>query len=255
MKLSHRVFYVWKRNLYSFKRFVIPTVLVSLGEPLFYLIAMGMGLGAYMGLFGGQSYLTFLVPGMIMASAMLSSAMECVYGSFLRMIHEKIYDSLIVTPMLAEEVVAGDILWGVTRGLFSGCLMFLVALGLGVVSFSLPAFILLFAAMAAIGLVFGALSMMVTAFAPNFDFFSYYTELVITPIFFFSNVFFPLDKFPAWVQILSQLSPLTQAVTISRAALTGNISLALGINFLALLIPGAVFLYLAIYFMKRRLIQ
>ncbi|MCK7473221.1 MAG: ABC transporter permease [Rhodopseudomonas palustris] len=54
-----------------------------------------------------------------------------------------------------------------------------------------------------VGVLFGSLAMIVTSFAPNFDFFSYYSELVITPMLFFSGVFFPLDKFPGWMKTLA----------------------------------------------------
>ena len=255
MNLSYRIYYVWKRNLYSFKRFIIPTLLVSLGEPLFYLVAMGLGLGAYMGLFGGKPYLYFLAPGIIITSVMLSSAFECLYGSFIRMIHEKIYDSLIVTPISAEDAVAGDIVWGTSRGLLSGLLVLLVSFLLGVVPVSFNILALLLLTMAVTGLVFASLSMIVTSFAPNFDFFNYYTELVITPMFFFSGVFFPLDRLPEWVKVAAQFFPLTHAVAISRAVFTGEFSASLIYNFLVLFSLGGFFFCLAIYFMKRRLIK
>ena len=44
MSLSYRIAYVFLRNLYSYKRFVLPTFLVSLVEPLFYLITFGIGM-------------------------------------------------------------------------------------------------------------------------------------------------------------------------------------------------------------------
>ncbi|MBI5078480.1 ABC transporter permease [Candidatus Saganbacteria bacterium] len=255
MSLSYRVYYVWKRNFYSFKRFVIPTLLVSLGEPLFYLVAMGMGLGAYMGLLGGKSYLGFLAPGIVMSGVMLSSAFECLYGTLVRMIHEKIFDSLIVTPISAEDAVAGDIAWAIFRGWISGFLVLAAAVLLGAVSVSLPGVILLFLAMTAVGLVFASLSMIVTSFAPNFDFFNYYTELFITPMFFFSGVFFPLDRLPEWVKVAAHFLPLTHAVDISRAALEGRFSTALAYNFLALILPGIILFYAALLCMKRRLIK
>jgi len=54
---------VFFRNLISYKRFVLPTFVVSLGQPLFYLVTFGVGLGAYLGHLGGEPYLHFLVPG------------------------------------------------------------------------------------------------------------------------------------------------------------------------------------------------
>jgi lipooligosaccharide transport system permease protein len=255
MNLSYRIYYVWKRNLTAYKRFVIPTLLVSLGEPFFYLIAMGLGLGAYMGLFGGEPYLKFLATGLVVASCMISATFECLYDSYVRMVIEEIYSSLIVTPISAEDVVAGDIMWGAFRGIISGFLMFLVAALLGAIPVTLPIIIEIFGLLLITGILFSSLAMIITSFAPNFDFFTYYTELFISPMFFFSGVFFPLDKMPHGVQLLSQVLPLTHAARISRAVFSGKYDISLVYNFLYLFLVLAAAFYLAVFFMKRRLIK
>jgi len=255
MNLSWRFYYVWKRNLEAYKRFVVPTLLISLGEPFFYLVAMGLGLGAYMGLFGGRSYIHFLASGLVIASVMLTATFECLYDSYVRMVLEKIWDALITTPLLAEDIIAGDIVWGMFRGVISGFLMYIVAVLLGVLPVSLPIILGLFVLMVLIGLLFGSLSMIVTSFAPSFDFFNYYTELVVSPIFFFSGVFFPMDKMPGWIKIIANLFPLTHAVIIVRALFEDRLYPGLWLNLLAIIGPLAVAFYLALFFMKRRLIK
>ena len=57
---------------------------------------------------------------MLVSSVMLSSTFECLYGTFVKIVHEKLYDSLIATPVSAEDAVAGDIAWAAFRGLVSG---------------------------------------------------------------------------------------------------------------------------------------
>ncbi|MBN1938260.1 MAG: ABC transporter permease [Candidatus Aminicenantes bacterium] len=255
MNLSRRAFLVFYRNLVSYKRFVLPTLVGSLVQPVFYLVTFGIGMGAYMGAFGGRGYLFFLVPGVLVSSVMMSSTFECLYGAFVKMIHEKLYDSLIATPVSAEDAVAGDILWGAFRGLISGGLMMIVAFFMGVFPVSFPAGLLLCVLMVLIGIMFGSLAMIVTSYAPNFDFFNYYTELVITPMLFFSGVFFPLDNFPAWMKTLAQFLPLTHAVEVSRAVYSGVYGKGLLLNLgfvLALTLLAARF---GLGRMKKRLIK
>ena len=255
MNLSYRIYYVFLRNLVSYKRFVVPTFLVSLVEPLFYLITFGIGMGAYMGQFGGKPYLYFLVPGVLVSSVMMSSTFECLYGTFVKMIHEKLYDSLIATPVSAEDAVAGDIAWAVFRGLVSGSLMMLVAILMGIIPGSLPSLLLLLLLMIFVGILFASLAMIVTSVSPSFDFFNYYTELIITPMLFFSGVFFPLDRFPAWMKTLSNFMPLTHAVKISRAVFSGEYDSGLILNFLVILILEMIAFYIGIKMMKKRLIK
>ena len=255
MSLSYRIAYVFLRNLYSYKRFVVPTFLVSLIEPLFYIITFGVGMGAYMGAFGGKPYLHFLVPGVLVSAVMMSSSFECLYGTYIKIVHEKVYDSLIATPVSADEAVAGDIAWGSFRGLVSGSLMMSVALAMGVAPASPLRFVLLLAFMVFLGLLFGSLAMIVTSLAPSFDFFSYYTELVITPMLFFSGVFFPLDNFPAWMKTLADFLPLTHAVRISRAVFTGQSQPGLWAGLAGLFALAAIVFTISIRMMRKRLIK
>jgi len=255
MSLSYRVAYVFLRNLYSYKRFVLPTFLVSLVEPLFYLITFGVGMGAYMGAFGGRSYLDFLVPGVLASAAMMAASFECLYGTFVKIVHEKVYDSLVATPVSADEAVAGDIAWGSFRGLISGTLMMIVALFMGVAPAALWRALVLVVFMVFIGVLFGSLAMIVTSISPSFDFFSYYTELIITPMLFFSGVFFPLDHFPGWMKVLAEFLPLTHAVRISRAVYTGEPQPGAGWGLLGLFVLAVVVFAISIRMMRKRLIK
>ncbi|HOW84961.1 MAG TPA: ABC transporter permease [Candidatus Aminicenantes bacterium] len=255
MSLSYRIAYVFLRNLYSYKRFVLPTFLVSLVEPVFYLVTFGIGMGAYMGAFGGKPYLDFLVPGVLASTAMMSASFECLYGTFVKIVHERVYDSLVATPVSADDAVAGDIAWGSFRGLVSGGLMMIVALIMGVVPAAAWRAAVLVVFMVLVGVLFGSLAMIVTSVSPSFDFFNYYTELVITPMLFFSGVFFPLDNFPAWMKVLAEFLPLTHAVRISRAVFTGATAPGLGWSLaLVVAITAAAFL-VSIRMMRKRLIK
>jgi lipooligosaccharide transport system permease protein len=255
MNISYRVSHVFVRNLVSYKRFVLTTFIASLVQPLFYLVTFGVGMGAYMGALGGKSYLQFLVPGVLISSVMMSSTYECLFGTFVKMIHEKLYDSLVATPLSAEDAITGDILWAAFRGLISGGLMMAVAAFMGVVPVSIWSFLLVLVVIVLIGILFASLAMIVTSYAPNFDFFNYYTELIITPMLFFSGVFFPLDNFPGWMKTLAQFLPLTHAVEISRAVYAGVYPTRILFNIGAGFGLGIVAFIFGVRRMKKRLIK
>ncbi|MCJ7509176.1 MAG: ABC transporter permease [candidate division Zixibacteria bacterium] len=226
-----------------------------MGQPLFYLVTFGIGMGAYMGYFGGKPYLNFLVPGVLVSSVMLSSTFECLYGTFVKVSYQKLFDSLIATPVSAEDAIAGEIAWGAFRGLVSGSLMLVVATFMHVFPVSIVNVLLLLVLMIFIGILFGSLAMIVTSFAPNFDFFNYYTELIITPMLFFSGVFFPQDRFPGWMKLFAKFLPLTHAVNISRSAFSGVTSPGLALDFLYIILLEIAAFYIGIKLMKRRLIK
>ena len=256
MNISYRVYHVFARNLISYKRYVLTTFIASLIQPLFYLITFGIGMGAYMtGAFGGQSYLHFLVPGVIISSIMMSSTFECLFGTFVKMVYEHLYDSLVATPVSAEDAITGDILWASFRGLISGGLMMIVASFMGILPASVLSLLLLLVVMVLVGILFASLAMIVTSYAPNFDFFNYYTELVVTTMLFFSGVFFPLDNFPAWMKTMAQFMPLTHAVKIARAVYSGKYPRELVFNIVVGVVLGTIAFVLGVKRMKKRLIK
>ncbi|HUV44156.1 MAG TPA: ABC transporter permease [Dehalococcoidales bacterium] len=71
------------------------------------------------------------------------------------------------------------------------------------------------------GLMFAAIAVLVTSLVPSFYTFNHLFTLFITPMFFFSGVFFPLSRFPVVVQNLSWIAPLIPVVTLTRALFHG----------------------------------
>lgn len=243
---------VWRRDFDAFRRYFYVNLIGNMGDPVLYLVAMGFGLGSYMGNLGGVPYVQFLAPGIIVSSAMFAASYECTYMSFLKMVHLKTYDAVIATPVNVEDVVLGDIAWGATKGLFSGAIMYGVAAAFGLVHSWWSLLVLPLAL--AVAFLFASLAMLATAWSPNFDFFSYYFELGITPLFFFSGVFFPLDRFPAWLRAAAGCSPLLHAVELARAMLLGRAPAHPFAGAAVILLPSAALCLMGMHRMKRRLI-
>ncbi|MFQ5574416.1 MAG: ABC transporter permease [Terriglobia bacterium] len=244
---------VWRRNLDSYRKFYVVSLVGSLGDPLFFLVALGFGLGAFLGNIEGMPYVEFIAPGLVVSSAMFSSAFECTYGSFLRMIYQKTYDAIIATPVEIDEVIAGDILWGASKAVISGSIVALVVLTLGLVDS--PAFLLAPLLIFTVGFVFASLAMLTTSVVPNFESFNYFFQLFLAPMFFFSGIFFPLNNFPPAVQTIAQVLPLTHAVSLSRALVSGKFQPGHLIDVLFLISIGLIAFFLSIKLAHKRLVK
>ncbi|MCX6356888.1 MAG: ABC transporter permease [Candidatus Aureabacteria bacterium] len=253
IRLSWRFLRVWLRDFDSFRKYIVVNLLGNLGDPVLYLLAMGIGLGRFLGEMQGLSYIQFLAPGIIASAGMFAASYECTYMTFLKMFHLKTYDAIIVTPVNIEDVVAGDIAWGASKALFSGALMFAAVTAFGLVHSWWALLILPIVLL--VGFHFASLGMLVTTMSRSFDYFSYYFELVITPIFFFSGIFFPLDDFPLWVRGIANCSPLTHAVTLCRALILGRKPPHTWLSVAIIALPSIVLFYTSIYRMKKRLIK
>jgi len=122
---------VWRRNLALYRRTWKLNLLPNFFEPLLYLVSVGVGVGAYISEMGGTSYVAFLAPGLVAVAAMNGASFEVTYNAFVRMNFEKTYESMLTTPIQPEDVLAGEVLWAVTRALIYGGIFWLVVAALG----------------------------------------------------------------------------------------------------------------------------
>ena len=243
---------VWRRNFLVWQRIIGPALVLNFGEPLIYLLGLGLGLGAFVGEVGGLPYLAFLASGIVASSAMVTVSYEGMYSVYTRMVPQKTYDALLATPLDIDDILAGEMLWCASKGVISAAAILLVAAALGVVGgfgalWALPVVFL-------VGLAFAGPAMAISAVAGNYDFFNYYFVLVVTPMFMLCGVFYPLDTLPAGVQSLAQWLPLTHAVALIRPLVLGlpssDVLLHLGVLFAYAL----GFYLLAVALVRRRLI-
>jgi len=252
LNLSWRAYTVWYRDIKVWTKFYKASILGNLGEPLLYLLAMGWGLGRMVGTVNGVPYIEFLAPGLICSAAMYAATFECTFGSFTRMTRQSTFDAILATPVSLEDIVAGEILWGATKGFLSGTAMLLVMSLFGLVKSYWAVLALGLAFL--IGLLFASLSMIVTARAAAYDFFSYYFTLAIAPMFLFSGIFFPVTNLPDWAQTFAWFLPLTHGVDISRALFSGDVSLKLLGDLVWLLVFFSVLFVIALRGIRKRLI-
>jgi lipooligosaccharide transport system permease protein len=243
---------VWQRNRDVFFRLWRSEAPSFVAEPIIILVAMGLGLGAYIGLVDGQQYIEFIAPGIIASYAMFSANFECTYGSFVRMEYQKTYDAIIATPLSIEDVTAGEIFWGATRSFMTGTVILVIAAAFQLVpspwALAIPALAFLE------GIMFASIAILFTSIVPTIYSFNYYFTLFITPMFFFSGVFFPLSSFPEIVQTLSWIAPLTPVVHLTRALISGEFHPDLLWALVFIIVLTALFFCVSLVTMRRRLI-
>lgn len=251
VEVSYRAWKVFWRNFVVFRKTWLTNIMFNFFEPLLYLAAMGYGMGHYIPAIHGMSYLQFLAPGLIASSAMWATASECTYDSYVRMKYQKIYYALVATPISPDEVVVGEMLFGTFKSVLYGTVILLVIFLLGLVQSPLALLVPLVLVLC--GLVFAELGMIWTGLVPKIDTFSYFFTLVITPMFLFAGIFFPLEALPLIIQRLAWLIPLYHVVELIRSLVLGQLRLALLGHITWLLVFIAVFFYPPVYLLRRRL--
>jgi lipooligosaccharide transport system permease protein len=244
---------VMSREVANFRTFWKATTFSSVLEPVIYLLAFGLGLGAtIVDRVDGLEYVQFVGTGMVATAVIFSSAFPAMFGTFVKERFQRTYDAILAAPVDVEELVTAEMLWISLRAGFYGCFPLVVAMLFGLDPawgmLLVPFFCFITA------LAFAAFGIAVAASVPKIDSFNYVTTLVITPLFLVAGTFFPIDQLPEGFQAAAQVNPLHHLVELVRGAAFGFEWTAL--IRVAVLIAFAVALWrLAVSRMTKRLID
>jgi lipooligosaccharide transport system permease protein len=217
---------LWRRHALVWRQMFWSSMATNVANPLLFLFAFGFGLGAAIPRMAGMDYLAFVVPGMMAYSAMFSASFEGTISAFTRFHQQRTWDAILATPVSLLELLVGEVLWAATKAMISAtCVLAVGWLWGGVPSPAGGLLALLILFVASLGFAVHALT--ATAFAKSYEFFSYYFTFWITPMFVFSGVFFAIDRFPGFVQVVSWVLPMTHLIAVIRP-LTAGTELGLG---------------------------
>ena len=223
-------------------------------EPLIFLAGVGLGLGKYITEpMGGIRYIEFLGAGLLVTTAMFTSAFECSFGTFVRLEFEKVYDGMLAAPMTVNNLIVGEILWAGSKGFFFSFIVLCILSAFGIIA--LPYSLLTPLAGFLTGVMFATVSLLVTSFVKTINHFNFYFTGFISPMFFFSGVVFPIANLPAVVRPLAEIVPLTHSVRLVRAICSNNYRPILLYDLLYIAVFIIVIGLLAIQRLKKRLVN
>jgi lipooligosaccharide transport system permease protein len=211
---------VMSREVANFRTFWKATTFSSVLEPVVYLLAFGLGLGAtIVGDVDGIDYVEFVGTGMVATAVIFSSALPAMFGTFVKHRFQRTYDAILAAPVDVEELVTAEMLWiGIRAGIY-GCFPLLVSFFFGLDPSPGMLLVPLFCFITALG--FASFGIAVAGTVAKIDQFNYVTTLVITPLFLVAGTFFPIDQLPEGFQVAAQFNPLYQLVELVRGAAFG----------------------------------
>jgi lipooligosaccharide transport system permease protein len=208
-------------------------------EPLLYLFSIGIGVGQLIEGFelNGRTivYAAFVAPGMLAAAAMNGAVLDSTFSIFFKLKYQKLYDSILATPIRPIDLARGEIVWALIRGGVYSTGFLLVMLAMGLVEswwavLALPATLL-------IAFAFAGAGMALTTFMRSWQDFEF-VQLAIIPMFLFSATFFPVTAFDGALRWVIEATPLYRGVVLTRELTTGALSWDSAISVLYLLAMG-----------------
>ncbi|MDQ7992133.1 MAG: ABC transporter permease [Propionicimonas sp.] len=193
-------------------------------EPVFYLLAMGFGLGQLIGDVpgpGGQpiSYAAFIAPALLATSAMNGAIYDSTWNVFFKLKFAKLYQGMLATSMGPLDVAVGEIFMALFRGFLYalGFTAVITILGLATSWWALA--MIPVALLIALG--FAALGMAVTSYFDTFQQMDW-INIALLPMFMFSATLFPITVFPEAIQWFVMALPLWHGVELMRQLSVGH---------------------------------
>ncbi len=234
------------------------SVISTFFNPILYLLAMGVGLGQLVDEGSGAAsldlpYLTFLAPGLLAATAMMTGVGDASWPVMAGIKWRKTYDAILATPVGVGDLVIGHLSWVGLRLVFVTIVYSGVMTAFGATTvveglLSIPPAVLT-------GVGFAAVVTAYTARLKDEQGISALFRFGAMPLFLFSGTFFPLDQLPGWAQPVAAATPLYHGVSLCRGLALGTgfeVNPAVSVVYLvAMVVAGTI---LAARLMSRRLI-
>lgn len=214
------VYSVWQRNLRVYLRLWKTELIAPVIEPVFTFFAFGFGVGALVtSTVSGLSYLAFVGAGVLAFTVLMRAVFEMTYGAYFRMVYQSTYDAILATPVNAESLAFGEILWAVTKGFIDSLFILPLVVIFGAASSYLTP-------LAVIPLTVGCfhlsgLALGLTAHIFNIDHFNVFFAFFFSTI-FLCGAWFPVELLPFWLQLVAYILPTTSVIDLTRAFLNGN---------------------------------
>jgi lipooligosaccharide transport system permease protein len=228
--------FTWHARTY--RRAWRATITVAFLNPIFFLLSIGFLLGGLVDRggadLGGLTYLEFVAPGLLAATAMQIGTNE---GSFpvmagLRWI--RTYHGVVSTPVRVGELLAGMAAWASVRILAATAIFTAIAAAAG--ALTSPLAVVAPAAALLCGLAFTAPIAAVASGTDNHAVLTAIFRFGILPLFLFSGTFFPIEQLPAVLQPVAWATPLWHGVSLCRDLAHGTAELGPSLLHLAYLV-------------------
>ena len=253
-------FYIVAARLRSMSKWRTAIAAVDIGNPLFYLVAVGIGIGVLVEQnsgtsgTGGIKYIAFIAPALLASTAITGVMDETVFPTIEGFKWRKLFFAQNSTPIEGNQIAIGVFLAALVRALFSVSIYYVLLLVFNVVDFGISIMLIPIAVLA--GGAFGAVMMYFAAKIEKEEyFFNIIGRLVIMPMFLFSGTFFPLTSMPIYLQPIGWISPLWHATELGRSAAFdyGISPLMVGAHLLFLITMVSIGLRLTVRQFERRL--
>jgi lipooligosaccharide transport system permease protein len=212
-------FYYAEQVLRVMKGYSWSILMYSVGQPVAYLFAMGVGLATLVdtgnATFGGVSYLAFIAPALLVSAAVMTAANEFTFPIMAGFKWRRVYYGPHASPLTPQQIAAGQVMAVTLRLVLQSAIYFAAVALFGASPSGWGWAGILVATLT--GLAFGLPLMAYSAsITEDKGQFALVMRFIVMPLFLFSGTFFPLDNLPLAVRWVGWISPIWHGTELGR---------------------------------------
>ncbi len=213
-------------RLRGMRSYVTSILLSAIAEPLLYMTAMGIGLGALVdaqnGDVDGVPYLLFVAPALLVASLVSSVGSEMSYPVMDGFKWGRNYYAPAATAITPAQIANGHFIAVMLRFAAQATGFWLVMLAFGAISIDWSVLVIPIGVLSAAA--FGAPLQAYAATLEDEGFqFAFIERFIVMPMFLFAGTFFPLGAMPIYLQWVGWISPVWHGTQLARITAYGAV--------------------------------
>jgi ABC-2 type transport system permease protein len=195
---------------------------------------------------GSLNYIDFMAPGILAQSVLFIAifyGISIIWERDLGIIHK-----FLASPTPRAALVLGKALSAGVRGLAQAVMIYILALLLGVkMNWDPLAWLGVILAVILGAAFFSTFSLIIACLVKTRERFMGIGQVLTMPLFFASNAIYPISIMPGWLQVISQVNPLTYEVDALRTLMLQNgvSTTGLGLDYAVLLIATTILVLIA----------
>jgi ABC-2 type transport system permease protein len=236
-KETNRYLRIWVQTL------VPPVITTSL-----YFVIFGNLIGGRIGDMAGFSYMEFIVPGLIMMSAITSSYAN-VSSSFFSQKFQKNIEEILVAPVPTHIIIWGFVAGGVGRSVLVGTLVTIISLFF--VPLHVYSWVIVVVTLLMTAILFSLAGLLNGIFAQSFDDVSIVPTCVLQPLTYLGGVFYAISMLPPFWQGVSKINPIVYMISGFRYGFLGVMDVSIVVS-LSILVLFIVVLYSVCWYLIDR---
>ena len=212
---------IFEHQLVAYRRLWRGTLVVSFAQPVLFILAFGIGIGALVDddvaasrRIGDVPYLAFVAPGLLVAACMVTATVDATWPVMSAIKWGRQYHAMLASPLTSTDLVHGQVLWIAFRSTITAS-----AVGLVLVVPSETRSIGLIGSVLAGALTGLAFGLPITAWTMTVEREALFTGLqrfVVTPMYLFAGAMFPISQLPRPFRVIAYVTPLYHGVALSR---------------------------------------